>query len=114
RKALSIAISVYIMGKIQFMYGTGNYFGNGRPREFSFDFGYSRKLSDNIGLGVALRYINSNLVGGYADQSNVYQAGNAVAGDLSFFYTGADNNGQGWNFGAALSNLGTKIGYTKD
>ena len=65
-------------------------------------------------MGIALRYINSNLVGGYSDQSNVYQAGNAVAGDLSFFYTGADEYGQGWNFGAALSNLGSKIGYTRD
>lgn len=113
-QSLSASIRYFSLGNIQFTDGAGNDFGNGRPREFSFDFGYSRKLSDNIGLGVALRYINSNLVGGYANQSNVYQAGNAVAGDLSFFYTGADNNGQGWNFGAALSNLGTKIGYTKD
>src|SRR5690606_19804909 len=78
------------------------------------DFSYARKLSDRFGLGIALRYINSNLVGGFADQASVYQAGNAFAGDLSLFYTAADNNGQGWNFGAALTNLGTKIGYTKD
>lgn len=114
QQALSASVRYFSLGNIQFTDGAGNDFGNGRPREFSVDFGYSRKLSERIGLGIALRYINSNLVGGFSDQSNVYQAGNAVAGDLSFFYTGADEYGQGWNFGAALTNLGTKIGYTRD
>jgi hypothetical protein len=114
QQALSASIRYFSLGSIQFTDGAGNDFGNGRPREFGLDFGYSRKLSDRIGLGIALRYINSNLVGNYADPSNIYQAGNAVAGDLSFFYTGADEGGQGWNFGATLTNLGSKIGYTKD
>jgi hypothetical protein len=114
QQALSASIRYFSLGNIQFTDGSGNDFGNGRPREFGIDFGYSRKLSDRIGLGIALRYINSNLVGNYADPSNIYQAGNAVAGDLSFFYTGADEAGQGWNFGATLTNLGSKIGYTKD
>lgn len=113
-QALSASIRYFSLGSIQFTDGAGNNFGEGRPREFGIDVGYSRKLSDRIGIGVALRYINSNLVGGFADQSNIYQAGNAVAGDLSFFYTGANDVGQGWNFGGTLTNLGSKIGYTKD
>ena len=113
-QALSGSVRYFSLGNIQFTDGSGTELGNGRPREFGIDAGYSRKLSDNMGLGIALRYINSNLVGNFSDQGNVYQAGNAVAGDLSLFYTGADENGQGWNFGAALSNLGSKIGYSKD
>lgn len=113
-QALSGSVRYFSLGNIQFTDGSGTELGNGRPREFGLDFGYSRKLSDKMGLGIALRYINSNLVGGYSDQSSVYQAGNAVAGDLSFFYTGAGETGQGWNFGAAISNLGSKIGYSKD
>lgn len=113
-QAITGSVRYFSLGNIQFTDAAGNDFGNGRPREFSVDFGYSRKLSDRIGLGIALRYINSNLVGGFADQSSVYQAGNAFAGDLSFFYTNAENNGQGLNLGVALTNLGTKIGYTKD
>lgn len=113
-QALSTSVRYFSLGNIQFTDGMGNDFGEGRPREVGVDVGYSRKLSDRIGLGVALRYINSNLVGNFADQGSTYQAGNAVAGDLSFFYTGHDVNGQGWNFGAALSNLGSKIGYTRD
>lgn len=113
-QALSASIRYFSLGNIQFTDGAGNDFGSGRPREFGIDAGYSRKISDKMGLGIALRYIHSNLVGDFADQGNTYQAGNAVAGDISFFYTGANEEGQGWNFGAALTNLGSKIGYTKD
>lgn len=113
-QALSGSIRYFSLGNIQFTDGSGNDLGTGRPREFGIDAGYSRKLSDNLGLGIALRYIHSNLVGNYADQSNTYQAGNAVAGDLSIFYNGANEAGQGWHFGAALTNLGSKIGYTRD
>jgi hypothetical protein len=114
QQALSGSVRYFSLGNIQFTDGSGNDFGNGRPREFGIDAGYSRKLSDNFGIGIALRYIHSNLVGDFADQGNTYQAGNAVAGDLSLFYTGTNEAGQGWNLGLALSNLGSKIGYTKD
>jgi hypothetical protein len=113
-QALSASIRYFSLGNIQFTDGNGNDFGSGRPREFGIDAGYSRKLSDNLGLGIALRYIHSNLVGGAPDQGSAYQAGNAVAGDISLFYTGVNEDGQGWNFGAAVSNLGSKIAYTKD
>jgi hypothetical protein len=113
-QALSASIRYFSLGNIQFTDGNGNDFGSGRPREFGIDAGYSRKLSDNLGLGIALRYIHSNLVGGAPDQGSAYQAGNAVAGDISLFYTGANEAGQGWNFGLAVSNLGSKIAYTKD
>ncbi len=44
--------------------------------------------------------------------STTYKAGNAVAADLSYFHTGINSAGSGWNFGAVLSNLGSKISYT--
>lgn len=113
-QAFSAGIRYFSLGNIQFTDISGVDFGEGRPREFGIDFGYSRKLSDKIGLGIALRYIYSNLAAGQVIGSTTYKAGNAVAGDLSFYYTGARENGSGWNFGAAISNLGSKIGYTND
>jgi hypothetical protein len=113
-QALSASIRYFSLGNIQFTDGSGNDFGSGRPREFGADLGYSRKLSDKIGLGIALRYIHSNLVGDFANQGSTYQAGNSVAGDLSFYYNGVSETAGGWSFGAALTNLGAKIGYTKD
>lgn len=113
-QALAASVRYFSLGNITFTDPSGNDFGEGRPREFGVDFGYTRKLSDNIGLGIALRYINSNLAAGAPNAGNAYKPGNAVAGDISFFYTGANAEGQGWNFGATLTNLGTKIGYTND
>lgn len=113
-QALSAGVRYFSLGNIQFTDISGVDFGEGRPREFGLDFGYSRKLSDKMGIGLALRYIYSNLAAGQVIGSTTYKAGNAVAGDLSFFYNGINAEGSGWNFGAALTNLGTKIGYTND
>jgi hypothetical protein len=55
------------------------------------DVGYARKLGAKMGLGVALRYIHSNLAGGVSSNGTSYKAGNAVAGDLSFYYNGNDD-----------------------
>ena len=112
--AIGASIRYFSLGDITFTDGLGNGLGEGRPRELGIDAGYARKLSDRMGLGIALRYIHSNLVGNYADQNNTYQAGNAVAGDISFFYSSGRESGEGWNFGATLTNLGSKIGYTTD
>jgi hypothetical protein len=113
-QAIAGSIRYFSLGNIQFTDGSGNDFGNGRPREFGIDFGYTRKLSDKISLGIALRYIRSNLAGNLAQTGTTYKPGNAYAGDISFFYNGQNELGQGWNFGATLTNLGTKIGYTND
>lgn len=113
-QALAGSVRYFSLGNIQFTDAAGNDFGSGRPREFGVDFGYTRKLSDKIGLGVALRYIHSNLAGNLAQSGTTYKPGSTVAGDITFFYNGQDEAGQGWNFGATLTNLGGKIGYTND
>lgn len=113
-QAISAGVRYFSLGNIQFTDISGLDFGEGRPREFGLDLGYSRKLGDKLALGFAFRYIYSNLAAGQVIGSTTYKAGNAVAGDVSLYYTGAANGGSGWNFGAALTNLGSKIGYTND
>src|SRR5215210_7651355 len=110
-QAVSASIRYFSLGNIQFTDFAGNDLQAFRPREFSVDFGYSRKLSPKLGLGVALRYINSNLAGGQAVNGVSYKAGNAVSGDVSMFYNGVNDQGAGWTFGGVLSNLGSKISY---
>jgi hypothetical protein len=113
-QALSTHVRYFSLGNIQFTDEQGNEFGSARPREVAFDLGYSRKLSQKTGLGLALRYINSNLAGGQVVGGTTYKAGSAVAADLSFYYNGQNAIGNGWSFGAAMTNLGSKIGYTSD
>ena len=112
-KAISASIRYFSLGNIQFTDFSGNNLNSYNPKEFSFDLGYSMKLSDYLSLGVALRYINSNLASGTVN-GVTYKAGNAFAGDVSLFHDGTDKRGEGWNWGITLSNLGSKISYTND
>jgi len=112
--ALTLSVRYFSLGTIQFTDYNGNLTSNGRPRELGVDLGYSRKLGDRLALGIALRYINSNLTAGYTTTGSTAKAGNAVAGDVSLFYNAKAENGQGWSAGLAITNLGSKIGYTND
>lgn len=111
--ALSLGVRYFSLGSIQFTDNNGNQLQSFRPREFGIDLGYSRKLSAKDGLGIAIRYISSDLAGGNVNGIN-YKKGSSVAGDLHYFHNGAKENGAGFSWGATLSNLGAKIGYTDD
>ncbi len=112
--AIGGSIRYFSLGNIQFTDYAGNNLNQFRPREMAIDFGYARKLSDRLALGVGLRYINSNLATGNFGGVN-YKAGNAIAGDISLYYDGVtEKNGGGFAWGLSLSNLGSKIGYTND
>ncbi len=111
-QALNLGLRYFSLGSIQFTDQSGNLNGTGRPREFGVDFGYSRKLSEKLGLGIAIRFINSDLASGAVSSGNTYQAGNSVAGDIGFYYDGKNSVGDGFAYGATLTNLGSKISYT--
>jgi hypothetical protein len=113
QEALNVGLRYFSLGNIQFTDQNGNLVGNGKPREFGIDAGYSRRLSDKLGLGVALRYVNSDLASGApAVGGGTYKVGSSVAGDIGIYYDGKDEAGDGFTFGGALTNLGAKIAYT--
>jgi hypothetical protein len=113
--AISGSIRYFSLGDIAFTDISGTPTGDGRPREFGIDAGYSRKLGDKLAVGLTGRYIYSNLAAGYASSSSItYQPGKTFAADISFFYHGATDEAGGWNFGLAITNLGGKVGYTND
>jgi hypothetical protein len=111
-QAISASLRYFSLGSIQFTDPYGNIQGNGTPREFGADLGYSRKLSDRLGLGIGLKYIYSNLAAGAVSQSGTYKAGTSVAGDIGLYQNNTNDLGQGWAFGVAITNLGAKISYT--
>ena len=112
QQSINGSVRYFSLGDIQFTDGMGQDISSYRPREFGIDFGYSRKLSKKTGLGVALKYINSNLTGGFTQGSVTYKTGNAVAGDIGLYCHGLNAAGDGWTWGVALTNLGSKISYT--
>ncbi|HMJ48407.1 MAG TPA: type IX secretion system outer membrane channel protein PorV, partial [Ferruginibacter sp.] len=113
QSAISASLRYFKLGSIQFTNDRGENLQEYKPREFAFDLGYSRKLSNKWGLGIAIRYINSNLASGQFG-GQTYKAGSSVAGDLHLYHHGAKENGQGLNWGFTLSNLGSKISYSSD
>ncbi|HUZ59985.1 MAG TPA: type IX secretion system outer membrane channel protein PorV [Hanamia sp.] len=114
QQAISASVRYFSLGNIQFTDNSGNNLQTYRPREFSIDGGYSRKLSDKLGLGIALRYINSNLASGNTG-GTTYKTGTSVAADLTLFNDGSQGGSvSGLNWGIAVTNLGTKISYTSD
>jgi len=112
-QSISGSLRYFNLGDIEFTDNFGYSLGTGRPRELGLDFGYSRKLSDKLSLGIGLKYINSSLanvqIGGVA-----YKPGNAVAGDLGIYYVSNPDEGTGLSAGFSLSNLGSKISYTNE
>jgi len=113
--AIGGGLRFFSLGNIQFTDFAGNNLATFRPREMAIDFGYARKLSDRLSIAAALRYINSNLATGNFSGTD-FSAGSTVAGDLSLYYDGTQEelNGGGFAWGIAISNLGGKIGYTNN
>ena len=112
-QAISASLRYFSLGNIDFTDALGNQLTSFKPREFAADLGYSRKLSSKLGLGIAIRYINSNLANGTYNGVS-YKPGSSVAGDISLFHNGVKENGSGLNYGLTLTNLGSKISYTSD
>lgn len=112
------SLRFFSLGNITFTDYLGNINGDFKPREFSFDAGYSRKLSDKFALGAAVRYIHSNLAAGQEVNSTEVKAGNAVGVDLTTSYQQElklKGNKRGIvSAGIAITNIGSKISYTED
>lgn len=112
-QAIHGGLRYFNLGQMQFVDEQGTLLQTKTPREFSFEAGYSRKLSENFGIGATFRYISSNLGSGTFN-GNTYQPGNAIAGDISATYDARDEYGEGFSAGLAFSNLGSKISYSDD
>ncbi|MEP6676369.1 MAG: type IX secretion system outer membrane channel protein PorV [Ferruginibacter sp.] len=106
KEAISFGLRYLSMGSLVFTDNVGNEIKSFKPSDVAYEAGYSRKLSDKLGIGLSVRYIHSKL----ADNSTNtdYKSGSAVAADLAAYYVLKN----GWSFGAAFTNLGSKIGYS--
>lgn len=115
-QTIGASLRYFSLGNITFTDNTGAELGQFNPAEFAFDIAYARKLSENFSGGIALRYINSNLTGGFQVENNATKAGNSVAADISAYYqTEMEVSKKDAIFavGVNISNIGTKISYTE-
>ena len=115
--AIHTSLKFFSLGNIDFTDAAGNPIGSGNPRELAFDAGYSRKIGKHFALGIAFRYIYSNLASGQNLGSEPIRAGNAFGADLSGTYNldmtvGKKKMKANFMTGFAVTNMGTKISYT--
>lgn len=115
-QAISASMRYFSLGNINYTTVQGDPNGTGMPREFSFDVGYSRKLSEYFSTGLSLRYIHSAIASGVSYVAgNNYKPGNAMAADVGVYYTKKKEidelRANTLSLGAAITNLGTKISY---
>jgi hypothetical protein len=115
RNAFGLSLRYFNLGTIELydQYQTAQ--GTYQPSEFSVDGSFARKFGPNFSMGLTLRYIHSSLSNGAFVDGQQIQAASGIAADVSAYYKqkgeqfGKDAQ---FSFGADISNIGPKIGYT--
>ncbi len=110
-----LSIRYFSLGNIQFTDENGGALGTDRPNEFEITGAYARKLSDRLSAGLSLKFIYSKLANGQTVNGNQITPGTAFASDFSLSYNKPMKIGDRkatYNFGMAITNIGTKISYT--
>lgn len=111
-QTLGASLRYFALGDLQFTDDQGGSLGIGRPNEFEIAVAYARKLSDNFSAALTGKFIYSNLAGGQQIDNIDIVAATAGAVDISFTYVKPLNNGN-LRLGAAFTNIGNKISYTR-
>jgi hypothetical protein len=113
RAAISASLMYFDLGEISFRDVNNISLGDFDPKEYAVSIAYGQKLSEYFGVGIAARYIRSNLTGN--SSGNDARPGNAAAVDLGAYYNRDLTIGAGdynLGLGATISNIGNKITYT--
>lgn len=113
-QAVSASLRYFSLGEISNTDDQGKKLSSVNPFEMSVDVGYSRKLSEKFSMGVALRYIYSDL--GYSEMSlqDESSGASAFAADISGYFTTYPVIGRNecqWSWGWNISNIGSKVSY---
>jgi hypothetical protein len=117
QQVIAFAMRYFSLGDITFTDNGGVTIGSFNPEEYSLDAAYALKLTDNLSVGMAARYIYSNLTGGVSVGGEYTQPGRSLGVDISSYYK---SNDVGWggkktyiSGGICISNLGPKMAYTQ-
>lgn len=115
KQTVGVGLRYFSLGNITFTDQNGQVLQDFRPNEFAFDVAYSRKLAENFGVGLDLKYVYSNLATGQFVNGVPVKAANGIAADLSLFYTTdfkINRKDSYFNTGLSISNIGNKLTYT--
>lgn len=116
-RTVGMSLRYFDLGDITFTNILGINIGQFNPREFALDGSYSQMLTENMSIGVSLRFIYSNLTGNVWQSTHEAQSGTSVAADIGWFYdkeimlSGKNSHVA---LGVAITNIGQKMTYSDD
>jgi len=117
-QAVAMSLTYFSMGKVSMTDINGTHLGESSPHEFSLDASYSRKLHEYVSMGVALRFIYSDLTNGMKastdNNAEIYHPAVTAAADVSIYYRQPISLPMGESYisaGLNLQNLGGKLSY---
>lgn len=113
-QAISASFRYFSLGEVNMNDDQGVTIQSINPYEMAIDIGYSRKLSEKFSMGVALRYILSDLSYNDSYSGEQTNAASAFAADISGYYVSYPMVGRNecqfaWGFN--ISNIGSKVSY---
>lgn len=113
-QAIGYGLRYFSLGSINFTDANGMQLNTGSPNEFEVALSYSRKLSDNFSAALTGKLIYSNLASGQqTEEGDIIEPAIAGAADLGVFYKNKLRSGDFLNFGLAITNIGSKVTYTR-
>lgn len=114
-QTIGFGLRYFSLGEINFTDAQGINIGLGQPRELEFNVAYARKLGDNLSASLSAKYVYSNLASGQQVNGININSANAFAADIGITYKKKSKLGgydSQWTYGAAITNLGSKVSYT--
>jgi hypothetical protein len=113
RSAFAVSLRYFSLGEIEIIQDEFSQALIEKPNEMTMDISYSLRLADEFSMGVALRYLRSDLRIQAVDETA--KAASSFAVDLSAYYQGeeqsfGDIDGR-IRGGVIIQNLGPKIKY---
>lgn len=106
--AVSSSVRFFSVGQVDLYDQTGMTLN---PYEMAIDVGYSRMLSETFSMGVALRFILSDMGN---STSSTYHSAKAFAADICMYRSGyfmIGNREVNMAWGLSLLNIGSKLNY---
>lgn len=114
-QAFGFALTYFDLGDIQLTNGAGSPLGVVNPREFALSATYSRKLGNDLSIGVTGKFIHSNLSGGITvSPVTDPKPGTSIAADVGVYYRKVIqlfSKQTELALGGVISNIGSKISY---
>lgn len=116
-QTVSASLRYFSIGSMSIVNGEGIPITEVSPYEMAVDAAYARKFGEKFSLSLTLRYIRSDLTGGFTgDGGNQYtpmKPANVFGADVGVYFRNTFRSHE-YALGLSLSNLGTKVSYAEN